>query len=127
MVPVQAVRDRREILATRLAKARHLTDNLFGLLRAPALQEPPIPERHRLIFSLGRLEVFDKNLIAQAGCVTPRPETLDRLFAFGIDPVDGELPGEPASAWPSHSEVHAYGAQCREAVDGCLRESDFED
>lgn len=128
MAPVQARRDRREILATRLANARQLTDSLFHALQPAALLERPIPERHRLIFYLGHLEAFDKNLMTQAQCrPDPPQENLDRLLAFGIDPVDGELPQEPVSAWPSEREVRAYGARARAAVDRCLSESGIED
>src|SRR5215510_9654149 len=124
----QALADRRETLASRLVRARHLSDRLFGLPAPAALLERPIPERHRLIFYLGHLEAFDKNLMTQAEC-RPRPpqESLDRLLAFGIDPVDGELPQEPVWAWPSEREVRAYGARARAAVDRCLAESGLEE
>ena len=128
MRSAQALIKRRDIFTARLAKARHLSDRLFGLLRPAALVERPIPERHRLIFYLGHLEAFDHNLLAQAGLEMPAPcEDLDRLFAFGIDPVNGALPDEPASAWPSEPEVRAYNAGVRDAVDECLERADFED
>jgi ergothioneine biosynthesis protein EgtB len=128
MAPAQALPDRRETFALRLAKARELSDRLFGLLRPAALVERPIPERHRLIFYLGHLEAFDRNLIAQAGLGIPADhEEMDRLFAFGIDPVDGALPSEPASVWPSEYEIRAYKDRVRETVDRCLEKADFED
>ncbi|HEU5180326.1 MAG TPA: SUMF1/EgtB/PvdO family nonheme iron enzyme [Candidatus Polarisedimenticolia bacterium] len=117
------LRESRNPIAARLAGARTLTDRLFGLVRPEALLERPIPERHRLIFYLGHLEAFDRNLLARGG---PCPE-LDRLFAFGIDPVDGELPHEPASAWPREPEVRAYCAATRSAIDQCLSTSDIEE
>src|SRR4029450_11750385 len=120
--------DRRQIFAARLATARHSTDRLFKVLRPAALLERPIPERHRLIFYVGHLEAFDRNLMADAGLGMPAiSEELDRIFAFGIDPVDGALPSEPASAWPSEPAVGLYSSQVRDAVDQCLEKADLED
>ena len=116
-------RDRSELttLALRLADARTRTDDLFSILRPGALLERPIPERHRLIFYLGHLEAFDWNLIARQGHGLPAfREDFDRLFAFGIDPVDGGLPNEPASAWPAEAEVRAYNREVRDRVDACV-------
>ena len=88
-------------LATRMAAARAATDELFSILRPEALYERPIPERHRLIFYRGHVEAFDWNLIAvRAFGVESFHPDFDKLFAFGIDPVDGGLPSEPASDWP---------------------------
>jgi ergothioneine biosynthesis protein EgtB len=128
MIPNRTHADRRQIFAARLATARQSTDHLFKLLRPAALVERPIPERHRLIFYLGHLEAFDRNLMADAELGMPAiHEELDRLFAFGIDPVDGALPSEPASAWPSEPDVRVYNSQVREAVDRCLQKADLED
>src|SRR6185436_3338871 len=128
MIPTRAHAERRQIFAARLATARKSTDRLFQLLRPAALVERPIPERHRLIFYLGHLEAFDRNLMADAGLGMPAiHEELDRLFAFGIDPVDGALPSEPASVWPSEPDVRVYNSRVRDAVDRCLEEADLED
>ncbi|HEX5031431.1 MAG TPA: SUMF1/EgtB/PvdO family nonheme iron enzyme [Candidatus Eisenbacteria bacterium] len=116
-------RDRSEptTLALELADARSRTDDLFSILRAGALFERPIPERHRLIFYLGHLEAFDWNLIARQGHGLPAfREDFDKLFAFGIDPVDGGLPNEPASAWPAEALVRAYNRDVRDKVDACV-------
>jgi ergothioneine biosynthesis protein EgtB len=111
----------RELLASRLREARARTDEIFALLEPTALYERPIPERHRLIFYLGHVEAFDWNLVAkQAFGLEAFDEGLDRLFAFGIDPTDGALPNEPASAWPRRDRVDAYNARVREAVDACF-------
>src|SRR5205823_6615974 len=107
--------------AAELESARATTDKLFSLLAPGALYERPIPERHRLIFYLGHLEAFDWNLIAVRGFgVEPFHSEFDKLFAFGIDPVDGGLPREPASDWPDVASVLAYGARVRDIVDECL-------
>jgi hypothetical protein len=40
----------RDQLLLRLAESRLLTDDLFGMVRADALYDRPIPERHRIVF-----------------------------------------------------------------------------
>ena len=70
---------------TRLAKE---TDKLFHLVRSDALYGRPIPGRHRIIFYRGHLETFDWNLLqTRVTGLKTFDAALDRLFAFGIDPV----------------------------------------
>lgn len=111
-----------EPLLQRLEEARGETDKLFDLIRPEALYERPIPERHRLIFYLGHLEAFDWNLIARGALDFPsfHPE-YEKLFAFGIDPVDGKLPRDVPSDWPTVGEVRAYNKSLRERIDKALR------
>jgi iron(II)-dependent oxidoreductase len=99
---------------TSLAHARAVTDDLFRLVRPDAMYERPIPERHRILFYLGHLEAFDWNLIANRPSFHP---TLDRLFAFGIDPPPGQLPQDVPADWPSVEETAAYCRRIREAID----------
>ncbi len=110
-------------LLERLAEARKRTDALFDVIRDDAIYERPIPERHRLIFYLGHLEAFDWNLIARDALHHPsfRPE-YEQLFAFGIDPVDGQLPHDVRSDWPVTDEVRAYNKRLRERIDAALGE-----
>jgi ergothioneine biosynthesis protein EgtB len=90
------------------------TDALFGIVEPAALYERPIPERHRIIFYIGHLEAFDWNLlVAPLGLEPFQPES-DRLFAFGIDPVDGGLPADTPGDWPSLDYVLDYRRQVRE-------------
>lgn len=109
------------ILRSRFVEARFETDRLFALLREDAFDDRPIPERHRLIFYLGHVEAFDWNLLGPGTFELQsfNPE-FDKLFAFGIDPVDGKLPNEPASAWPKPAEVRNYNARVRETIDAGL-------
>jgi ergothioneine biosynthesis protein EgtB len=109
-----------QTLAARLSKARQVTDDLFAILRPGALCERPIPERHRLIFYLGHVEAFDGNLLFGPLGLTSIYPDYDKLFAFGIDPIGGGLPNEPASDWPSEAEVRAYGRKVRAAIDDRL-------
>ncbi len=107
----------RQTLLDRLAGARRHTDDLFDIVRAEALYDRPIPERHRIVFYIGHLEAFDWNLVRSHFGLEPFADAHDRLFAFGIDPVDGGLPDDPPSAWPALAEVHAYCDRARAAVD----------
>src|SRR5579875_341074 len=111
-----------EPLLKRLADARRRTDALFARIRPEALYERPIPERHRMIFYLGHLEAFDWNLMARGALEFPsfHPE-YERLFAFGIDPVGGQLPHDVPGDWPAESEVRAYNERLRERIDAALR------
>jgi hypothetical protein len=105
-------------LLVRLRAARQRTDALFEWLRPHALLERPIAERHRLIFYVGHLDAFDWNLVSRGCAGRPsRHEAFERLFAFGIDPVDGELPTDGPEAWPALDEVRAFVTACRRDVD----------
>ncbi len=116
--------DNRNDLLTRLAQSRSVTDDLFRRVRAEALYDRPIPERHRIIFYIGHLEAFDWNLIAgQALGLGPAHERFDHLFAFGIDPVGGGLPTDLPSDWPQLTEVNAYSLGVREKLASILEGS----
>jgi ergothioneine biosynthesis protein EgtB len=103
---------------TTLADARRQTDKLFDLVCPDALYDRPIPERHRIIFYLGHLEAFDWNLLRpHIPDVEPFDPRFDRLFAFGIDPVDGGLPSDTPSDWPSVAEIRNYNHRVRQTLD----------
>jgi ergothioneine biosynthesis protein EgtB len=111
----------RESLLARLADARVQTDALFDVVRPDSLYERPIAERHRIVFYLGHLEAFDWNLLRERflNRKTFQPE-FDRLFAFGIDPVDRGLPADQPSDWPSLAAVHRYVSRVRTSLDNGL-------
>ncbi len=116
----------RRTLFKRVAEARSLTDRLFDLVRADSLYERPIPERHRIIFYLGHLEAFDWNLLhsrlPNAKAFDPE---FDRLFAFGIDPVDGGLPSDQPSDWPARTQIENYRNRIRTTLDAALADRRF--
>jgi ergothioneine biosynthesis protein EgtB len=101
----------------RLAEARRETDQLFDLVRPEALYERPIPERHRIVFYIGHLEAFDWNQMSQALGLKAFEPALDRLFAFGIDPVGGGLPDDKRGDWPSLERVLEYRKAVRAKLD----------
>ncbi len=108
-------------LLERLNQARAESDRLFAHVKPEFLYERPIPERHRIVFYIGHLEAFDWNLLRERvlGRSTFHSE-FDHLFAFGIDPVDGGLPQDQPSDWPSLPEVREYVRQVRQALDDGL-------
>ncbi|MGA9352433.1 MAG: SUMF1/EgtB/PvdO family nonheme iron enzyme [Terriglobales bacterium] len=108
----------RQDLVERVEDARRRSDSLFGIVRPDSLYDRPIPERHRIVFYIGHLEAFDWNLLhgSLPGLKTFDPE-LDRLFAFGIDPVNGKLPSDVPSDWPRMESVRDYVAKIRGALD----------
>jgi ergothioneine biosynthesis protein EgtB len=101
-----------------MAQARVETDKLFEFVKPDSLYARPIPERHRIVFYIGHLEAFDWNLLRErvinAQIFNPQ---FDRLFAFGIDPVDGGLPSDQPADWPPIPEVQKYVRRIRESLD----------
>jgi formylglycine-generating enzyme required for sulfatase activity len=109
------------VLPLDLTAARSRTDEIFAVIRPEAIEERPIPERHRLIFYLGHLEAFDWNLICKDTLgLPPFHADFDRLFAFGIDPPAGELPSDKSEDWPAVAEILEYNRRVRDAVDEAL-------
>ena len=113
--------DARYGLLDRLNDARQRTDDLFRIVKEGALYDRPIAERHRIVFYIGHLEAFDWNLLRERliDGDSFRPE-FDKLFSFGIDPVDGGLPADQPSDWPSLTVVRDYVRRIREAIDSGL-------
>ncbi|RQN37747.1 SUMF1/EgtB/PvdO family nonheme iron enzyme [Paraburkholderia tropica] len=108
-------------LAARLADARAASDALFALVKPEFLYERPIRERHRIVFYIGHLEAFDRNLFDQRLFDLPSADAkLDQLFAFGIDPIDGALPTDVPSDWPSLDAVRDYARDARTRIDARL-------
>ncbi len=109
-----------ERLSTRLRAARNRSDELFEIVRPEALYDRPIPERHRIIFYMGHLEAFDWNLLLGPLGLSSFDTGFDKLFAFGIDPVDGGLPTDQPADWPTMGQVRGYNTRLRETLDRAL-------
>jgi gamma-glutamyl hercynylcysteine S-oxide synthase len=108
-------------LLRRLGEAREQTDTLFGHVRREFLYQRPIAERHRIIFYVGHLEAFDWNLLSDRALGLKSFSTeLDRLFAFGIDPVGGGLPTDVESDWPRREDVRRYVGRVRQELDSSI-------
>jgi ergothioneine biosynthesis protein EgtB len=117
MAESRMLMDMQTDLRVRLDDARRRTDEVFQVVDPAAMYDRPIPERHRIIFYLGHLEAFDRNLLHDRALTLPESPELDRLFAFGIDPVDGGLPTDQPQDWPAIKAVRSYVKQVRDAVD----------
>src|SRR5437868_1281879 len=105
-------------LLLELSEARAQSDALFEIVRPEAFYERPIAERHRIIFYLGHLEAFDWNLFGRTlGDLKSFAPDWDKLFSFGIDPVNGDLPDDQPSDWPERKEVLRYIHALRTAID----------
>jgi gamma-glutamyl hercynylcysteine S-oxide synthase len=104
-------------LLRRLDQARAQTDKLFEIVRPDSLYDRPIAERHRIVFYIGHLEAFDWNLLRSETKAQPFDAELDKLFAFGIDPVDGGLPSDQPSDWPALEQVRSYAARVRQELE----------
>jgi ergothioneine biosynthesis protein EgtB len=112
-----------DALARRLSQARTLSDDLFRMVRPDALLDRPIAERHRILFYMGHLEAFDWNLMTGTLFdLSPIDGGLDRLFAFGIDPVGGGLPDDRPSDWPALPMVRDYCRRLRMVLDCSIAE-----
>lgn len=105
-------------------RGRRLTDSLFAEVRPDAFYDRGIPERHRVLFYLGHLEAFDWNLVGRSALgLPPVSETLDQLFAFGIDPPPGQLPADRPEDWPSVQQTLDYLEQVRARLDRVVDEA----
>jgi iron(II)-dependent oxidoreductase len=116
-----------ERLIARIGEARAQSDELFEIVRPEALYDRPIPERHRIIFYLGHLEAFDWNLLLDPLGLSSFDPDFDRLFAFGIDPVEGGLPDDRPEDWPSQEKVRRYATRLRKTLDEALSAAAEED
>jgi formylglycine-generating enzyme required for sulfatase activity len=113
-----------QLLTSQLDSARAQTDALFSLLDPAALYHRPVADRHRLVFYLGHVEAFDWNLLSKHALDKPSFDpTLDKLFAFGIDPEPGRSPADQPSDWPSEKEVRGYCSRVRRELDQALAAS----
>jgi len=106
------------------ARARHETDQLFQLVKPEHLYDRPIAERHRIIFYLGHLDTFDWNLLRQPLNLRAFNPAVDTLFAFGIDPIDGGLPTDQPSDWPTQHQIIDYTHQIRAHLDQAFTDND---
>ncbi|MFZ2490728.1 MAG: DinB family protein, partial [Thermoanaerobaculia bacterium] len=107
----------RDALASWYREARARTQQLFELFVDDAYYERPIPLRNPLVFYEGHLPAFSVNTLLKLAQKKPGiDETLEVLFARGIDPEDEAAVPGASSPWPSRDEVRAYGAAADEAI-----------
>src|SRR6266436_2631611 len=113
-------------LRNAVMEARANSDRLFEIVREDSLYERPIPERNRIIFYIGHLEAFDWNVFrTHLFSLDSQTPVFDKLFAFGIDPVDGGLPTDQPADWPALVEVRNYLKTLRSGIDEALEAGVF--
>ena len=120
MITTELVGNENQLLVSRLLAAREETDAIFREVIPEAMYDRPIPERHRIVFYVGHLEAFDWNLLGGAGNTASSHAEFDRLFAFGIDPVGGNLPTDRPEDWPALEIVGAYRDRVREELEDAI-------
>jgi iron(II)-dependent oxidoreductase len=120
MITMQAIGNENQLLVSRLLAAREETDAIFREVIPEAMYDRPIPERHRIVFYVGHLEAFDWNLLGGAGDAANSHAEFDRLFAFGIDPVGGNLPTDRPEDWPALEIVGEYRDRVREELEEAI-------
>lgn len=108
-------------LRNAVLEARANSDRLFEIVREDFLYDRPIPERNRIVFYMGHLEAFDWNVFrTHLFALDSQTLVFDKLFAFGIDPVDGGLPTDQPADWPSLPKVRNYIQNLRDLIDDAL-------
>jgi iron(II)-dependent oxidoreductase len=103
------------------------TKALFDLLSPDIYYTRPIALRHPIVFYEGHLPAFSLNTLVKKGLGRSGiDESLERLFARGIDPEEGtNRPGEPAN-WPARDDVQAFVRAADELVIDALTHADFD-
>jgi iron(II)-dependent oxidoreductase len=105
-------------LRNAVLESRANSDRLFEIIREDSLYERPIPERNRIIFYIGHIEAFDWNVFrTHLFSLDSQTPVFDKLFAFGIDPIDGDLPTDQPADWPGLVEVRNYVKMLRRRID----------
>jgi len=130
MSRAQEVAKRHPPLLHRLLEARRKTDDLFNIVKPDSLYDRPIAERHRIVFYIGHLEAFDWNLLRERHLNGKSFNSeFDKLFSFGIDPVDDGLPIDQPGNWPPIEDVRGYVNSARSSIDeglAALNSSDWQ-
>ena len=89
-------------------KNRIRTSQLFDLLTDEAYYAQPIALRHPIVFYEGHLPAFSLNTLVKRGLGQPGvDESLERLFARGIDPDEAGTGGTPFT-WPDRKTVRQF-------------------
>jgi hypothetical protein len=111
--------DRAAILA-RFERVRRRSRELFGIVSDEAYYTRPIALRNPIVFYEGHLVGFAVNTLLKKALGQPGiDESLEVLFARGIDPEQSARPEPAESPWPSRDRVLAYV----EEADARLREA----
>jgi gamma-glutamyl hercynylcysteine S-oxide synthase len=108
MLRTSAGIDRDEAIAW-YRKNRLRTARLFDLLTDEAYYAQPIALRHPIVFYEGHLPAFSLNTLVKKALGRPGlDQSLERLFARGIDPDEPSDPSGRPFTWPDRARVRAF-------------------
>src|SRR5687767_2131462 len=108
-------------------KNRLRTAQLFDLLTDEAYYAQPIALRHPIVFYEGHIPAFSLNTLVKKALRRPGlDESLERLFARGIDPEEtSDASGRPGT-WPDRARVRAFVDAADALVVDALAHADLE-
>jgi gamma-glutamyl hercynylcysteine S-oxide synthase len=94
---------------SRYRRNRERSRALFDLLTDDTYYSQPIHLRHPIVFYVGHLPAFSFNTLVKKALGEPSiDEPLERLFARGIDPDEGDPSSSRIDAWPDRATVRAF-------------------
>ena len=109
------------------SRNRARTQALFDLVTDEAYYSRPIDLRHPIVFYEGHLPAFSFNtLVKRALGGASIDPGLERLFARGIDPSDGQAGRDNRLTWPGRDEVRHFAVEADRRVRAALISGDLE-
>lgn len=101
---------------------------LFDLLTDEAYYSQPIALRHPIVFYEGHLPAFSFNTLVKKGLGGASiDQSLERLFARGIDPDDQHTDsGDARDRWPTRAAVAAFADEADRRVLDALERDDLD-
>jgi ergothioneine biosynthesis protein EgtB len=126
-MPATATSVQQETFASWYRRNRERSRALFDLLADDAYYSQPIDLRHPIVFYEGHLPAFSFNtLVKKALGGVSIDDRLERLFARGIDPAEGEQSATPQTAWPGRDAVRAFVDEADRRVLRALEHEDLD-
>jgi ergothioneine biosynthesis protein EgtB len=126
-MPVTAPSVQQETFASWYRRNRERSRALFDLLADDTYYSQPIDLRHPIVFYEGHLPAFSFNtLVKKALGGASIDDRLERLFARGIDPAEGERSATPQAAWPGRDAVRAFVDEADRRVLRALEHEDLD-
>lgn len=117
--------DRAALIAWHL-KNRARTRTLFELLTPDTYYERPIALRHPVVFYEGHIPAFALNTLVKRALGQPGiDDSLEQLFARGIDPEEDTHGRDEARRWPSREEVQAFVREADARILDALSQADL--
>jgi ergothioneine biosynthesis protein EgtB len=107
-------------------KNRARTAQLFDLLTDDAYYARPIALRHPVVFYEGHLPAFSLNTLVKKALGRPGvDESLERLFARGIDPDEASGSSKPF-VWPDRARVREFVDEADRLILDALARADLD-